>query len=90
MDLKFDTEGCNAEPGTEEEFGLKGADLHAKICSLVSDIITQGNLTVSVSYPSYLSTAELNVSAPGLQQAFALGLQMLIPEFQEKLDELKE
>jgi hypothetical protein len=90
MGLQLETEGCNAEPGTEEEFGLLGAELHSIMCQLVSDMNSQGNLQIAISIPSYLSTVELQITAPGVQQATALGLQMVIPKFQQKLDYMKE
>ena len=79
MDLKFDTEGCKVEPGSEEEIGLKFVELHTLLCSVVSDMNAQGNVELSMSIPSYLMTSEVHITAPGVQQAFALGLQMLIP-----------
>jgi hypothetical protein len=38
MDLKLDSDGCKAEAGTEDDFGLKGVELHTMLCSLVSDM----------------------------------------------------
>ena len=90
MELKFDIEGCKAEPESEEEFGLKFVDFHSLLSNVVSDMNPQGNVDFSLSFPSYLVTSELHITAPGVQQAFALGLQMLIPTFQDKLDQLKE
>lgn len=90
MGLSIDTEGCKAEPGSQEEFGLKAATLHGMICSLVSDMNDQGNLSISVSVPSYLVTSEIQITAPGVQQAAALGLQMIIPPMNSKLDYMKE
>jgi hypothetical protein len=81
------------EISKNEEIGLKIVDLHSEVCSLISDMKNEGDIEVSVGLPSYLTTAKVMVSSPGMQQAGALLLQMMIPiinkefRFEDMLDE---
>lgn len=85
MDLQFDTDDMEAgEPGSENfdpalYFNLKCVEFHKEISSLVNDMEDVGDIQASVSLPSYLASAVMDISSPGTQQACALLLKMLVP-----------